>query len=123
MSPSQGHALFTRQAGGDLPCPALDFTGGFNQFLGAAYGLHGQTVQQAYGAPFGESPSLSEAYLLSIQRTDEDGYGVSLQGSSLGYPLRKQQVYGIPFACSPSIPRGSSPGCSAGIYTVKYTRQ
>ena len=53
----QGHALFTRQAGGDLPCPVLDFYGGFNQFLGAAYGLHGQTVEQAFGAPFGEFQS------------------------------------------------------------------
>ncbi len=50
----QGHALFTRQAGGDLPCPALDFTGGFNQFFGAAYNLTGKTIEQVYGAAFGE---------------------------------------------------------------------
>ena len=50
----QGHALFTRQAGGDLPCPALDFTGGFNQFMAAAYNLTGQTVEEKFGAPFGE---------------------------------------------------------------------
>ena len=61
--PVQGHALFTREAGGDLPCPTLDFTGGFNQFLGAAYGLHGQTVQQAFGAPFG---TLSPCSFLSM---------------------------------------------------------
>lgn len=51
----QGHALFTRQAGGDLPCPALDFTGGFNQFLAAAYNLTGQTVEEKFGAAFGET--------------------------------------------------------------------
>ena len=52
----QGHALFTRQAGGDLPCPALDFTGGFNQFMAAAYNLTGQTVGEKFGAAFGEIP-------------------------------------------------------------------
>ena len=52
----QGHALFTRQAGGDLPCPALDFTGGFNQFMAAAYNLTGKTIEEVYGAPFGECP-------------------------------------------------------------------
>lgn len=52
----QGHALFTRQAGGDLPCPLLDFTGGFNQFMAAAYNLTGKTVEEVYGAPFGECP-------------------------------------------------------------------
>ena len=55
----QAHALFTRQAGGDLPCPALDFYGGFNKFFGAAYGLHWQTIEQAYGAPFGTLPTFS----------------------------------------------------------------
>ena len=54
----QAHALFTRQAGGDLPCPALDFHGGFNKFFGAAYGLHERTVEQAYGAPFGTFSTL-----------------------------------------------------------------
>lgn len=54
----QGHALFTRQAGGNNPCPALDFTGGFNQFMAAAYNLTGQTVEEKFGAPFGEASSL-----------------------------------------------------------------
>lgn len=50
----QGHALFTRQAGGNLPCPAIDYTSGFNQFMAAAFKLpNGQTVEQAFGAPFG----------------------------------------------------------------------
>lgn len=51
----QGHALFTRQAGGDLPCPALDFTGGFNQFMAAAYNLTGMTIKEKYGVDFGEA--------------------------------------------------------------------
>ena len=51
----QGHALFVRQAGGYLPCPQLDFTGGFNGFLGAAYGLGDSTIEEVYGSPFGKS--------------------------------------------------------------------
>ena len=51
----QGHALFTRQAGSDLPCPPLDFTGGFNKFFGAAFNLTGSdTIESKYGVPFGE---------------------------------------------------------------------
>jgi len=49
----QGHALFVRQAGGYLPCPLVDFTGGFNVFLGAAYGLGNSTIEEVYGSPFG----------------------------------------------------------------------
>ena len=51
----QGHALFVRQAGGYLPCPLVDFTGGFNGFLGAAYGLGNSTIEEVYGSPFGMS--------------------------------------------------------------------
>ena len=51
----QGHALFTRQAGSDQPCPPLDFTGGFNKFFGAAFNLTGtDTIESRFGAPFGE---------------------------------------------------------------------
>lgn len=46
----QGHALFTRQAGGKNPCPQVDFTGGFNSFMAAAYGI--ESVQGTYGKPF-----------------------------------------------------------------------
>ena len=46
----QGHALFTRQAGGVNPCPQVDFTGGFNSFMAAAYGI--DSVQGTYGKPF-----------------------------------------------------------------------
>ncbi len=49
----QGHALFVRQAGGYLPCPQIDFTGGFNGFFGAAYGLGNSTIEEVYGSPFG----------------------------------------------------------------------
>jgi hypothetical protein len=56
---SQGHALFTRQAGSDLPCPPIDFTGGFNQYFGAAYNLTGNdTIASKFGAPFSECPLL-----------------------------------------------------------------
>ena len=46
----QGHVLFTRQAGALNPCPLVDFTGGFNGFFAAAYGV--PSVQAKYGAPF-----------------------------------------------------------------------
>ena len=35
----QGHAPFTHQAGGTNPCPQVDFTGGFNKFMAAVYGV------------------------------------------------------------------------------------
>ena len=53
----QGHALFTRNAGSALPCPQVDFTGGFNAFMAAAYGLNG-TVQQTFGSAFSKWPAL-----------------------------------------------------------------
>ena len=54
----QGHALFTRQAGGHYPCPLVDFTGGFNKFMAAAYGLgSNETVESKYGKPFGALPA------------------------------------------------------------------
>ena len=53
----QGHALFTRHAGSNLPCPLVNVTGGFNQFLAAAYGLSSNTTEAVvarFGAAFGE---------------------------------------------------------------------
>ena len=35
----QGHALFTRHAGGQNPCPFVNYTAGFNDVFAAAYGL------------------------------------------------------------------------------------
>ena len=57
----QGHALFVRQAGGVLPCPQVDFVGGFNAFFAAAYGLGSQTVAQKFGAAFGMQAMLIHA--------------------------------------------------------------
>ena len=55
----QGHALFTRQAGSTIPCPLVDFDGGFNDFMAAAYGLAaGVSVADQYGSAFGESSAL-----------------------------------------------------------------
>lgn len=49
----QGHALTVRQSGGVLPCPLVDFTGGFNAFFGAAFGLGERSIADVYGSPFG----------------------------------------------------------------------
>ncbi|KAK9915431.1 hypothetical protein WJX75_009080 [Coccomyxa subellipsoidea] len=69
----QGHALFTRQAGSDLPCPPLDFTGGFNKFFGAAFNLTGSdTIESKYGVPF--DPFLNdENFLLCVLSLEELG--------------------------------------------------
>jgi hypothetical protein len=67
----QGHALFTRQAGGRNPCPLVDFDGGFNAFLARAYGLNG-TVQQTYGVAF--DPFLNDQnYFISVVTLEELG--------------------------------------------------
>jgi hypothetical protein len=43
-----------RHAGGKNPCPLHDFDKGFNDLLGAAYGLYPhKTVEEEYGEPFG----------------------------------------------------------------------
>ena len=40
------------------PCPLLDFTGGFNKFLAAAYGLAtGETISSRFGKPLVGPPS------------------------------------------------------------------
>lgn len=36
-----------------LPCPQVDFTGGFNAFFGAAYGLVNSSIEATYGTAFG----------------------------------------------------------------------
>ena len=46
--------MFTRHAGSSQPCPLVDFTGGWNKWLAAAYGLGDKTIKEEYGAPFGE---------------------------------------------------------------------
>lgn len=67
----QGHALFTRQAGGANPCPLVDFVGGFNAFFARAYGLSG-TVEQTYGQAF--NPFLNDQnYFISVVTLEELG--------------------------------------------------
>lgn len=67
----QGHALFTRQAGGANPCPLVDFVGGFNAFFARAYGLPG-TIEQTYGQAF--NPFLNDQnYFLSVVTLEELG--------------------------------------------------
>ncbi|KAL3146076.1 hypothetical protein ABBQ38_015425 [Trebouxia sp. C0009 RCD-2024] len=69
----QGHALFTRQAGSTIPCPLVDFDGGFNAFMGAAFGLsNGTTVEDQFGAPF--DPFLNDQnFVLSVLSLEELG--------------------------------------------------
>ena len=51
----QGHALFTRQAGSTIPCPVIDFVGGFNGYFASAYNLPaGTTIKDKFGKDFGE---------------------------------------------------------------------
>ncbi|EIE26937.1 hypothetical protein COCSUDRAFT_59435 [Coccomyxa subellipsoidea C-169] len=69
----QGHALFTRQAGSDLPCPPIDFTGGFNKYFGAAYNLTGgRTIESEFGTPFDPFAN-DENFLLSVLSLEELG--------------------------------------------------
>ena len=68
----QGHALFVRQAGGVLPCPQVDFTGGFNGFLAAAYDLGDRSVEEAFGTPF--DPFMNDQnFVLSVLTLEEFG--------------------------------------------------
>ena len=56
----QGHALFTRQAGSTIPCPLVDFDGGFNDFMAAAYGLaDGVSVADQFGSAYGKLSHVS----------------------------------------------------------------
>ena len=67
----QGHALFTRQAGGANPCPPTDPVGGFNAFFARAYGLNG-TVQDAFGSAF--DPFLNDQnFFLAVVTLEELG--------------------------------------------------
>ena len=71
---AQGHALLTRQMGSSLPCPAIDFTGGFNKFYAAAFGLaHTSTaIKEKYGVEF--DPFLNdETFVTSVLALEELG--------------------------------------------------
>ena len=55
----QGHAMFTRHAGSNLPCPPIDFLEGFNGFMAWAYDIPVKTTARAavkdkYGVEFGK---------------------------------------------------------------------
>ena len=88
----QGHALFVRQAGGVLPCPQVDFTGGFNGFLAAAYGLGNRSVEEVFGSPF--DPFMNDQnFVMSVLTLEEFGAtgnkvsALSYQQTSLGLPV------------------------------------
>ena len=50
----QGHALFTRAAGSQLPCPQIDFEGGWNKYFAAVYQLpSNETIKSKFGEDFG----------------------------------------------------------------------
>ena len=68
----QGHALFVRQAGGVLPCPQVDFVGGFNGFFAAAYNLGKRSIEEAFGSPF--NPFLNDQnFVVSVLTLEEFG--------------------------------------------------
>ena len=49
----------TRHAGSANPCPLIDFDGGFNAWMAAAFNLpKGQTVEQKFGKPFGKKSAV-----------------------------------------------------------------
>lgn len=51
----------TRHSGSANPCPVIDFDAGFNAWMAYAYGLpKGQTVEQKFGKPFGESLTFTD---------------------------------------------------------------
>ena len=70
----QGHALFARHAGGTNPCPAIDFTGGFNQFYAAAFGLPitSDAVAKHFGRAFDPFEN-DETFILSMWALEEIG--------------------------------------------------
>ena len=90
----QGHALFVRQAGGVLPCPQVDFTGGFNGFLGAAYGLGNRSIEEAFGSAF--DPFLNDQnFVLSVLTLEEFG--------ATGNKVSAQTVSLVPGAATKSM--------------------
>lgn len=69
----QGHALFTRHAGSDVPCPAIDYLAGFNELFAAVYELPaGVTVADEFGAAF--DPWINDqTFVLSVVTLEELG--------------------------------------------------
>ena len=61
------------QAGGANPCPALDFEGGFNKFLAAAFGLPaGTSIEDKWGVAFDPFGS-DAAFTLCVATLEELG--------------------------------------------------
>ena len=55
-----------------LSCPQVDFTGGFNGFLAAAYNLGDRSVEEAFGSPF--DPFMNDQnFVLSVLTLEEFG--------------------------------------------------
>lgn len=69
----QGHALFTRHAGGKNPCPYIDFDKGFNDFFAAVYNIYGmQTIEEKFGEPFDPFKN-DQNFVLSVLSLEELG--------------------------------------------------
>ena len=70
----QGHALLTRQAGSALPCPAIDFTGGFSKFYAAAFGLRPTetAIREKFGRDFDPFEN-DETFVTSVLTLEELG--------------------------------------------------
>lgn len=71
---AQGHALLTRAAGSSLPCPAIDFTGGFSKFYAAAYGLPrtDSAIRDRFGRDFDPFEN-DETFVTSVLALEELG--------------------------------------------------
>ena len=71
---AQGHALMTRQSGSALPCPAIDFTGGFSKFYAAAFDLpHTDTaIREKFGSDFDPFQN-DETFITSVLTLEELG--------------------------------------------------
>jgi hypothetical protein len=92
----QGHALFTRQAGSTIPCPVIDFVGGFNGYFASAYNLPaGTTIKDKFGKDF--DPFLNdETFLLSQLSLEENGAtGNKGLAGILGNPVIATSVAGL----------------------------
>lgn len=98
---AQGHALLTRQMGSSLPCPAIDFTGGFNKFYAAAFGLaHTSTaIKEKYGVEF--DPFLNdETFVTSVLALEELGATGNKVGARPNHLKCSKASYPIAFTRS-----------------------
>ena len=104
---AQGHALFVRQAGGVLPCPQVDFTGGFNAFMGAAFGLGNTTVEEMYGSPF--NPFLNDQnFVLSVLTLEEFGATGNKVSAALQHCALSTCMFSLSMLCQASLSCGAA---------------